>query len=309
MIGLVKDKLNTTGVRNQNAVLLAKYANLAKSKFPELSDADAGIVSHGLIDGALTFAGGLSVPGLITSMLGVIYGGMHGDFTAKEIYASAGFAWETVRFYPAVVGVPFVATDTTRREDLLIPAALLDKKAWGEDSYEFKIRSEAAYEKIDVAWSGFTKDSKYPNEDHSCPGMAMSKAMMLGFMSAFEYSDWKTTIKPKQATQAPVKWNSFSLIHHEEAVIAGASTSTDRSVDVASTSTGPSVDVASTSTAPSDSNTDALSGRSIVGITVACVAGVAATVAAAVYAQKKSASSEDALTAALQSDPQDYAKL
>jgi hypothetical protein len=211
MIDPLKEKLNTTGVRTQNALYIAKYKDIVKARFPELTDDEAGHVSHILIDGALTFAGGLSVPGTITSMLGILYSGVHGDFTAYDTYSSAAYAWETVRLYPAVVGVPFVATGKTRREDLMLPAALTDKKAWGDDAFDFKLRTKTEYEKIDVAWSGFTKDPKFPNEDHSCPGMAMSKAIMLGFMEAFVYSQWEASETPKQMTKAPVGWNSFSL--------------------------------------------------------------------------------------------------
>ena len=156
--------------------------------------------------------GGLSVPGIITSMLGVLYSGVHGDMTAYEDYSSPAYVWEVARLYPAVVGVPFVTSGTTRRQDLLLPAALTDKKAWGADANDFKLRSKTEYKKIDVAWSGFTKDAAHPTEDHSCPGMGMSKAIMIGFMQAFTYDEWEATQTPKMTTQAPIAWNSFSLI-------------------------------------------------------------------------------------------------
>jgi len=214
LVEAVKNKVGTAETRTQHAEYIAKYAGFSQATYPELTDEHAGMVAHGLIDGAFTFAGGLSVPGSITSMLGVMYSGVHGDFTAPEKYSSAAFAWEVVRLYPAVVGVPFVESGTTRRQDLLLPAALTDKKAWGEDANEFKLRDGKANEMIDVAWSGFTNDDAHPTENHSCPGMAMSKSIMLGFMQAFVYEDWELTgdvKKPKITTQAPIAWNAFQF--------------------------------------------------------------------------------------------------
>lgn len=103
-----------SGVRAQNAELLTKYAPIAKSRCPFLKDDEIAGVAHGLVDGALTFAGGLSIPSVITSMLGVLYSGSHGDFS--KTYNTPGFLWETVRLYPAVVGVPFANTGTTQRQ-------------------------------------------------------------------------------------------------------------------------------------------------------------------------------------------------
>jgi len=211
LVPIVEDKLDTAGVRAKHSLYIAKYAAVSQKLFPELTDEKAGMVAHALVDGALTFAGGLSVPGIITSMLGVLYSGVHGDMTAYADYSSPAYAWEVVRMYPAVVGVPFVTSGTTRRQDLLLPAALTDKKAWGADASDFKLRSKSEYEKIDVAWSGFTSDAAHPNEDHSCPGMGMSKAIMVGFMQAFTYAEWKATETPKIMLQAPIAWNSFSL--------------------------------------------------------------------------------------------------
>jgi len=212
--GLVEAKLQTSDVRAENAAKLETYSDLAKKRCPfmHFSDADATMVAHGLVDGALTFAGGISVPGLITSMLAVVYSGDYGDFTDPAVYSSSAFVWEVVRYFPAVVGVPFVQTGTTKRQACLIPGALSDKSVWGDDAFDFVLRADSVYDgNIDVAWSGFTNDPKYPNDSHSCPGMGMSKAMLLGFMEALEYTDWSTNIKPKQVTQAPIAWNSFAL--------------------------------------------------------------------------------------------------
>ena len=123
------------------SVVFTVQHKIVKARYPELPDEEPAGVAHGLIDGALTFAGGLSVPGLITS---IMYSGVHGDFTAHSTcYALSAYAWEVVRLYPAVVGVPFAETGTTNREALLLPAALTDKKAWGTDASTFKLRSAA----------------------------------------------------------------------------------------------------------------------------------------------------------------------
>ena len=99
-----------------------------RARFPKLKIDDdlALLAGHGMVDGALTFAGGLSVPGLLTSMLGVLFSNEHGDFSSS--YQTDEFVYETVRFLPAVVGVPWVETGSTRRQALALPAALTDKK-------------------------------------------------------------------------------------------------------------------------------------------------------------------------------------
>jgi len=167
-------------------------------------------VLNKLTEQILTFAGGLSIPSVITSMLGVLYSGKHGDYS--KTYSTPAFLWETVRYYPAVVGVPFAKTGTTQREDVLLPSALTDKAVWGNDATEFKLRDESVYkDNIDVAWAGFATSTKFPNDSHSCPGIGMSKAIMLGFMKAFKNNEWKVSEMPKQVTKAPVAWNGFSL--------------------------------------------------------------------------------------------------
>ena len=60
-------------------------------------------------------------------------------------------------------------------------------QVWGDDAFEFKLRNKTIYEEnIDVEWSGFAFDERYPKESHACPGLAMSKAMLKGFMRSFK---------------------------------------------------------------------------------------------------------------------------
>lgn len=211
---LTRRLLKTSATRKQNGQYLKTYAKLAKKRCPfrHFSNEQALEVSHSLVDGALSFAGGLSVPSLITSMLGVLYSKKHGDFAENKAYRKPSFMWETVRLYPAVVGVPFVKTGTTQREALMLPTALTDTAVWGKDAFKFTLRDEKVYKgNIDVAWNGFAEDKRYPNDDHSCPGKAMSEAMMLGFMQALEYSEWSASQTPKIKLSSPVAWNGFSL--------------------------------------------------------------------------------------------------
>lgn len=213
MVSFTKDKLNTAAIRQQNEELRNKYASGMRARFPNASIDDdlAQLWGHGMVDGALSFAGGLSIPGLLTSMIGILFSGEYGDFSKS--YATDEYIYETIRYLPAVVGVPWVEEGTTRRQALALPAALADKKVWGESAFDFKLRDKKLYEDhIDMAWSGFLYDDRYPGEEHTCPGLAMSKAMLKGFMSAFKFSDWYASEQPVQKARAPVKWNSWSLL-------------------------------------------------------------------------------------------------
>merc|ERR1712159_65851 len=130
-MGKAKGELKQEHLSVWTQQMLHKYASGMRARFPNASIDDnlAQLWGHGMVDGALTFAGGLSIPGLLTSMLGVLFSGEYGDFSKS--YAPDEYIYETIRYLPAVVGVPWVEEGTTRRQAFALPAALADKKVWG----------------------------------------------------------------------------------------------------------------------------------------------------------------------------------
>jgi hypothetical protein len=183
----------------------------------------------GFLD-ALIFAGGLSVPGVIFSGLAAYYTGLTGtDFDINDPLQAPLLVMETIRNYPAVLGVPYLMPDGVdsdgntkyHREAPLAGMGGYDKKVYGDDALEFRIRKEApdggdglAYyhtHSIDWADSGVPVDGK-PWSSRICPAKSMSYNMILAFWEAMDATNWYVDPDSKiERENGPVWWTNYEL--------------------------------------------------------------------------------------------------
>ncbi|GMI32150.1 hypothetical protein TeGR_g7866 [Tetraparma gracilis] len=181
---------------------------------------ERGIImaARGLLD-ALIFAGGLSVPGIIFSGLAAYYTGLTGsDFDINDPLQAPLLVMETIRNYPAVLGVPYLEGE--HRHAPLAGMGGYDENVY-PDALNFKIRTEApdggdglAYyhqHSIDWADSGLPVDGA-PWSARICPGKSLSYNMILAFWEAMDPTNWyvdpDSTIERENG---PVWWTSYQL--------------------------------------------------------------------------------------------------
>ena len=134
----------------QKAQYLKKYeqhisANIASGMYTtsagELllaADDASGIkkTAWGFLD-ALIFAGGLSVPGVISSGLAAYYTGLTGfDFDINDPSQMPLLVFESIRHSPPVLGVPYMVGN--HRHAPLAGMGGYDKTKYGEDSNDFR---------------------------------------------------------------------------------------------------------------------------------------------------------------------------
>ena len=63
-----------------------------------------------------------------------------------------------------------------------ITACSRDKKAWGDDACEFKLRNLETYEKLSHLWAEKAIDHNNPANSRGCPGKQLSLDMIIGFL-------------------------------------------------------------------------------------------------------------------------------
>lgn len=188
-----------------------------------------------LILTAHTSAGGLSIPTVISLILGTVYGD---DETSpwkvpkREITKGniKQLIYETIRRYPAVVGYPYWHSGkhaTEKRTVLNLAMALRDEKEWGETE-EFRLRDLEQYEedrgghpRISIAWGehaqgphGLTENSR------GCPARTLSVVLVEEFLSALEpvQGDFKPDgVKKMEIAEGPSKVSYLNLVHTKKA--------------------------------------------------------------------------------------------
>jgi len=147
-------------------------------------------LSWGMLD-ALIFAGGLSVPGVITAGMAAYYTGLTdlhlaggAKFDIDDPAEAPKLVFECIRNYPPVLGVPYIETSSGFRHAPLAGMGGYDVDAYGADARDngagdtmtgkvdgFKIRGDFNYyhsRSIDWADSAAPVDGK-PWTNHICP--------------------------------------------------------------------------------------------------------------------------------------------
>ena len=157
-----------------------------------LNETQIAIVNSNLLD-ALIFAGGLSVPGAIGLGVAALYAP---DSPAAGITLTkdnaARYAWETTRFFPPVLGFPFVnATDKERPLKILaVGMGQRAADAWGADAEEpsFRLRSMSEYHKWWVGHADHADGGDGPRR--TCPGKDLSMTMIEAWFLAWDEARW-----------------------------------------------------------------------------------------------------------------------
>jgi len=182
------------------------------------------ITARGVLD-ALIFAGGLSVPGLIFSGLAAYYTGLTGtEFDITDPGQAPLLVMETIRNYPAVLGVPYLMPDGTdedgntkyHRRAPLAGMGGYDKGVYGEDALEFRIRHSAPdggdglefYKSHSIDWADSAKpvDGK-PWSSRICPAKSMSYNMVLAFWEAMDPTNWCVR---ERSERTRIYWSELS---------------------------------------------------------------------------------------------------
>lgn len=187
----------------------ARMRRILQQKFLAADAHEISLTVSAVLD-TMVFAGGASVPKLLSGVLAALYS-RHSDVPFSEeqrqrIKRERGHSllimiYELLRSYPLVVGIPFYETgmqeQREERQLLCIATALQDFRVWGRDAQEFRMRDMSAYtdERIffpfaencvhpsDAAAGLLGEKARHP-DSRSCPGKSMALAMVVGFTEA-----------------------------------------------------------------------------------------------------------------------------
>jgi hypothetical protein len=203
-------------VKYEEAIRKMIASGAIPSNLLAADDAD-GIMklSWGLMD-ALIFAGGLSVPGVITAGIAALNTGLvPDDFDIDDPLDAPRLVFECIRNYPPVLGVPYIETSTGFRHAPLAGMGGYDTaaSAYGANAENFEITPERDFNfyhsrSIDWADSAAPVDGK-PWTNHICPGKSMSYNMILGFWEALGPNNWAADPDvPIERENGPVWWTS-----------------------------------------------------------------------------------------------------
>jgi cytochrome P450 len=138
---------------------------------------------------AMLFAGGASIGLSLSCSLAVIYGdksplAREAIPSTKDAVFIKNVMWETIRYFPAVVGFPFFASppqtnkEGTQRTCLCLATAMKDPKVWGADAEDYKLRPLAEYHKLSTAFAEGAVG-------RVCPGKSLALAMIETFIAEF----------------------------------------------------------------------------------------------------------------------------
>lgn len=203
----------------------AEIANADCSPMTDCVD----LVTSNLLD-LLFFAGGLSVPSGISTGLWVL----HADTSAygatfPQAYAvtndAAEFFYESLRFFPPVVGFPWWTTPPERKYDdtkpqsaggirkvLNLALANKDPNAWGADAHQFRVRDWSAYASNFVGFADYASDSTVAGGkmNRNCPAKTLALQIGKAFFNEWERDNWCTSDSPGYKEATPFV-DAFSL--------------------------------------------------------------------------------------------------
>jgi len=173
---------------------LDRFLSITKERYcPSCNDQELSIVNSNLLD-ALIFAGGLSVPGVILPGIATLYAGDQSPAPGLQLRAdnTEPFAWETTRYFPPVLGFPFV--DNTKSRPLQIMALAVGQRSadvWGDDAEAptFRLRDMQTYYENWVGHADFAEDPA-GELTRRCPGKSLSFAMIEAWYKAWQQAAW-----------------------------------------------------------------------------------------------------------------------
>lgn len=201
------------GLRAWKAARLVEYrtalSRVVPAEWQALSDLEKTKVASAVLD-ALLFAGGVSVPSVVSNAFAVLYGeygrGQLGEGFELREEQLLPFAFEVIRRFPPVAG--FASWDRRTNQHVLIDLlmASLDERGdgWGPSAREFRLRPMAEYHKKGVAWADqatVAGDNAHPFT-RACPAKDLSIRMVVGFLRTFLRRGgqrcWRSTQRPSE---------------------------------------------------------------------------------------------------------------
>ena len=146
---------------------------------------------------SLLFAGGVSVPTVLSYCIGLLYSSWLKK--RKEVVVNecdvAKYIMEVIRFFPPVSGFAYKDKLSGYAIYLSLHTAQCDKEAWGEDAEEFVLRDMKVYKDLMVAWADpATATGSEKNNARVCPAKDLSFNMIYEIMKKFisQKSEWKS---------------------------------------------------------------------------------------------------------------------
>ena len=167
--------------------MLEKYKIALYKIFPDLKN-DITILASNFMDSIL-FAGGQSVPTVLTYCTSLLYS----DWLYKKIpnftldsTNITNYIMEVIRYFPPVSCIVY-REKHSKSIYLSLHTAQCDKKAWGDDAYEFKLRPMSTYLNLMVGWANGSIDNseKFKYNSRECPGKDLSIVMIVEMMKGF----------------------------------------------------------------------------------------------------------------------------
>ena len=204
---------------NMKMVWINKYITAIKEMLPEtntMNNERVTLLASNIMDSIL-FAGGQSVPSVLSRCITLLYSewlyAKLGDDFKLSVNNLHNYIMEVIRYFPPVSGFVYrnrsFGDTHSNSVYLCLHTAQCDKKAWGDDAHEFKLRPMQEYNCNMVAWANQAiGHNEYKNNSRACPGkdlsVVMISEMMLGFI--------KTTIPGSSGTGGGYSFDSTRWI-------------------------------------------------------------------------------------------------
>jgi hypothetical protein len=184
-------------------------AELANADCSPMTDCVA-LATSNLLD-VLFFAGGLSVPSGISTGLWVLHAdtSAYGETFPQQpaVGDPATFFYESIRFFPPVVGFPWWTTPPERASDdtksqtaggvrkiLNLALANKDPNAWGSDAHQFRVRKHSDYAQNFVGFADYAYDNSVAEGkmNRHCPAKQLALQMGKAFFTEWDQEGWCT---------------------------------------------------------------------------------------------------------------------
>mmetsp|Transcript_67411 Transcript_67411/g.119170 ORF Transcript_67411/g.119170 Transcript_67411/m.119170 type:complete len:715 (-) Transcript_67411:93-2237(-) len=192
---------------------MARYREVLKEKHADLNEVDVQYLASCVLD-AFLFAGGASIGLSISCALAAVYGDSSPlarsevpAAGAKEEQFAKQVTWESIRYFPPVVGFPWCTPGgpgtsnaaATQRTCLSLAAAMKDPRVWGEDAEQFKLRPLSEYHKLSVAFAEHAMASPgVSGGSRCCPAKSLALLCITEFLKAWFATEQKWNLTPEE---------------------------------------------------------------------------------------------------------------
>lgn len=160
-----------------------KAALGAQPEHAQRSPEDLHLLASVMLD-SLMFAGGLSTASVIGCAMATVYSA-NSPCPGLDLKSDmvAPLVWETIRYYPPVVGFPWYnGPEQQHRTIASLASAQRDPDVWGDTANNFVLRDLASYHRLSIGWADAATDKANPAYNRVCPAKHLSLAMATGFL-------------------------------------------------------------------------------------------------------------------------------